>query len=132
MGATMAALHMAIENMVRAPRLFRSRSKCHAPTAPTASEVVRYAAITVCTKRYGKLGLKTTANHDPFGTNCPASFIIHPAGVCIQLFADRIHVAEMSVPTATMQVARKCSLGPTLLIPNSMTPRNPASRKNAE
>ncbi len=94
MGATMAAIHMAIENMVRAPGLLRSRSRCHAPTPPTASEVVRYAAITVCTKRYGKLGLKTIASHDPFGTNCPAAFIIHPAGVCIQLFAAKIQVAD--------------------------------------
>src|SRR5271154_6379419 len=71
-------------------------------------------------------------SHEPFGTNWPTSFIIHPAGVCIQLLAAKIHVADNKVPSATMQVARKCSLGPTLLIPNSITPRNPASRKNAE
>src|SRR5258707_1254922 len=56
----------------------------------------------------------------------------HGAGVCIQLFAAKIHVADNSVPRATMQVARKCSLGPTLLMPKSMTPRKPASRKKAE
>lgn len=37
----------------------------------------------------------------------------------------------ISVPTATVQVAKKCSFGPTLVQPNSMIPRNDASRKNA-
>ena len=54
-----------------------------------------------------------------------------PVGVCIQLLALRIQNAEMKVPIATISVARKCSLGPTRFMPNSMTPRNPASRKNA-
>jgi hypothetical protein len=72
------------------------------------------------------------ASQDPCGTNWPTSFNIHPAGVCIQLFAASIQVADSSVPMATMQVARKCSRGPTLLMPNNITPRRPASRKNAE
>ncbi|MNW22915.1 hypothetical protein D3C71_2246950 [compost metagenome] len=54
-----------------------------------------------------------------------------PWGVCIQLLEARIQVAEISVPTATMTVAKKCSPRPTLFQPNSMTPRKPASRKNA-
>ena len=58
--------------------------------------------------------------------------MVQPAGVCIQLLAAKIQVADSKVPTATMQVAKKCSFGPTLLMPNSMTPRNPASRKKAE
>jgi hypothetical protein len=45
--------------------------------------------------------------------------------------ADRIQKAEMKVPTATASVATKCSVLPTRFMPNSMTPRNPASRKNA-
>ena len=32
--------------------------------------------------------------------------------------------------SATMQVAKKCSLGPTRCRPNSIIPRKPASRKN--
>ena len=51
--------------------------------------------------------------------------------MCIQLFDARIHVAEISVPTATISVAKKCSPGPTRFQPNSITPRKPASRKNA-
>src|SRR5260370_42156455 len=57
--------------------------------------------------------------------------ISYPCGVSIQLFEARIQVAEISVPSATMMVAKKCRLGPTLLQPNSATPRNPASRKKA-
>ena len=54
-----------------------------------------------------------------------------PAGVCIQLFTERIQKADRKVPPATMQVAKKCSPRPTRSMPNSMTPRNPASRKKA-
>ena len=39
--ATSAAIHMAMENMRRAPGLPRSFNRCHAPTAPTMSEVAR-------------------------------------------------------------------------------------------
>src|SRR3546814_20253910 len=70
-------------------------------------------------------------SHDPAGTNCPRALIAKPTGVCIQLFAAMIQVAEMSVPSATMQVAKKCSRLPTLEMPNSITPRNPAPRKKA-
>ena len=42
-----------------------------------------------------------------------------------------IQNVEISVPIATMQVARKCVRSPTLRQPNSITPRNVASRKNA-
>ena len=54
-----------------------------------------------------------------------------PRGVCIQLFDARIQRRRNSVPVATMTVAKKCRPGPTLFQPNSMTPRKPASRKNA-
>jgi hypothetical protein len=57
--------------------------------------------------------------------------ISNPWGVCIQLFEAKIQLAEMSVPVATIIVAKKCSPGPTLFHPNSATPRKPASRKNA-
>jgi hypothetical protein len=42
-----------------------------------------------------------------------------------------IHVAEINVPSATMQVAKKWIPFPTLRMPNSITPRKPASRKKA-
>ena len=54
-----------------------------------------------------------------------------PVGVCIQLLTLMIQKALMKVPIATIRVARKCSLLPTLFMPNSMTPRKPASRKKA-
>ena len=37
------------------------------------------------------------------------------SGVCIQLLTDRIQKAEMNVPSATMQVATKCSPLPDLV-----------------
>ena len=54
-----------------------------------------------------------------------------PCGVCIQLFDARIQVDEINVPTATAQVDTKCRPGPTFCMPKSITPRKPASRKNA-
>jgi len=49
----------------------------------------------------------------------------------MKLFEDRIQNVEMSVPAATISVAKKCARGPTRCQPNSITPRKPASRKNA-
>jgi len=40
-GATIAAIHIAIENISRAAGLAASRSRCRAPTAPTTNAVVR-------------------------------------------------------------------------------------------
>ena len=40
-GATSAAIHMAMENITRAGALARSRSRWKAPTAPTTKAVVR-------------------------------------------------------------------------------------------
>jgi hypothetical protein len=55
--------------------------------------------------------------------------ISKPAVVRIQLFEARIQLAEISVPVATIIVAKRCNPGPTLFHPNSATPRKPASRK---
>ena len=54
-----------------------------------------------------------------------------PAGVCIQLFAERIQNAEIAVPSATIAAESVESHGGTRFQPNSSTPRNVASRKNA-
>ena len=54
-----------------------------------------------------------------------------PAGVCIQELAERIQNADIAVPTATKIAAITCSQGGTRFQPNSITPRNVASRKNA-
>ena len=72
----------------------------------------------------------TTTRHQSVTTRRPSSQAT-PSGVCIQLFADMIHADESTVPSATMQVAKKCSFGPTRPSPKSMIPRNPPSRKKA-
>ena len=59
------------------------------------------------------------------------SRISKPAGVCIQLFAERIQNADSAVPTATITADAACSHFGTRSPPNSITPRNVASRKNA-
>ncbi len=59
------------------------------------------------------------------------SLISWPAGVCIQLLAARIQNAESEVPMATSTAESTCRFGDTRLQPNSMMPRNDASRKNA-
>ena len=59
------------------------------------------------------LGLKMTVHQSaPAGTGRRRRSR-SPCGVCIQLFAERIQNAEISVPTATASVAAKCSRGPT-------------------
>ena len=60
----------------------------------------------------------------PSRTSCPA-------GVCIQLLADRIQNADIAVPPATATAAKTCSQGGTRFQPNSITPRKVASRKKA-
>ena len=65
------------------------------------------------------------------GTNCPSALMAYPVGVCIQLLTLRIQNAEIMVPIATISVAKKCRRLPTFFMPNNITPRKPASRKNA-
>ena len=77
----------------------------------------------------GKDGLKITANQS-VGITRPST-ISKPWGVCIQLLEARIQKVEISVPMATITVEKKCRPGPTRFQPNSITPRKPASRKNA-
>ena len=79
--------------------------------------------------RYGKDGLKITANQSA-GKKRPST-MVYPAGVCIQLLAERIQKVENSVPAATITAANTCSHAGTRLRPKSSTPRKPASRKNA-
>ena len=67
------------------------------------------AASIMCASRYGNDGLKTIA-HQLSGWNTPST-MRSPAGVCIQLFAAMIQNVEISVPSATMQVAKKCMRG---------------------
>ncbi len=84
----------------------------------------------MCISRVGKLGEKIT----PVQLSAmkrPAASMWKLDGYCIQLLAAMIQKAETTVPTATMQVAKKCSPLPTRRQPNSITPRKLASRKKA-
>ena len=64
------------------------------------------------------------------GTNSPLT-ISKPAGVCIHEFRLRIQNADSVVPSATSEVAMRCTRSLTRPRPNSMMPRKLASRKNA-
>src|SRR5262249_34897544 len=99
-----------------------------APTASTTKPVVRYAALSMWAKRYGKLGLKTMASQSAGCATPP--LIWRPAGVCIQLFADRIQKAEIAVPIATMASESQQSQAGQRLKPNSSTPMTLASSDN--
>ncbi len=57
--------------------------------------------------------------------------ISKPCGVCIQELAMMIQSALKWAPTTTISVAKNHSRGPSRLPPNSISPRNPPSRKNA-
>src|SRR5690606_20223777 len=97
---------------------------------PITKQVVMNAASTMCASRYGNDGLKMIS-HQSTGMKKPFASIACPCGVCIQLLAEMIQNVEISVPSATMQVAKKCNRSDTRFQPNSITPRNVASRKNA-
>src|ERR1700704_6869825 len=86
-------------------------------------------ATAVCVSLYGNDGLNITANQSS-GRKRPSA-TEYPVGVCIQLFKAMIQKVENSVPAATISAAKKCTQGGTRARPNSSTPRNPASRKNA-
>src|SRR5262249_9101554 len=105
------------------------RSRYDAPVPPITKQVVMNAASTMCARRYGNEGLNTIA-HQSSGTNTPST-MRWPVGVCIQLLAEMIQNVEISVPSATMHVAKQCMRSLTRFQPNSITPRKVASRKNA-
>ena len=83
----------------------------------------------MCAKRYGNDGLKM--HLEPARDVEAPSTISWPAGVCIHEFSARIQNALSVVPKATKKVAIRCTRSLTLPWPNSITPRKPASRKNA-
>ena len=90
---------------------------------------VRLEARSMWMRRNGKDGLKIIA-HQSTAWATP-SRISKPAGVCIQEFSASIQKADSVVPKATRKVARVCTRFETRLKPNSMMPRNTASRKKA-
>ncbi len=128
-GATMANMPIAIRSAIElsASGPFNSRQ---AEAAPTTSEVVRYAASVMCANRSGKVGEKITCSQLVV-LSVPSARIVKPVGCCIQLLAEMIQKADIRVPRATSVVATKWSRGPTFFQPNSITPRNEASRKKA-
>ena len=69
--------------------------------------------------------------HQSAGCSTPCASMMWPCGVCIQLLAAMIQKVENSVPVATIKVAKKCRRSLTFFQPNNITPRKPASRKNA-
>jgi hypothetical protein len=71
------------------------------------------------------------ASHHEAMANLPSGPMMNPAGVCIQLLAAKIQNALKLAPNATMQQAKKWKPGRTRFTPKSITPMNPASRKNA-
>ena len=87
------------------------------------------AASTMCANRYGNDGLNTIA-HQSVAWATP-SRSSNPCGVCIQLFSTMIQKADIVVPKATRTVAPICAQAGTREKPNSMIPRNTASRKKA-
>src|SRR3989337_705514 len=59
------------------------------------------------------------------------SATVWPTGVCIQELSAMIQNADSEVPNATSTVDVRCTQPGTRFMPNSITPRNVASRKNA-
>src|SRR5689334_13784641 len=100
---------MASRNIRLASAMCAPRRRYHADTPPITKHVVMKAASTMCERRYGNEGLKMISHHEA-GWNTPCASTTWPCGVCIQLFAAMIQNVEINVPSATMQVAKKCSV----------------------
>ena len=95
-GATSAAIHIAIENAVRALRRRRGRlSRCHAPTAADDQRGRQIGGDDGVDQAIGEAGVEDDRPPAPAGTNWPCALIAQPAGVCIQLLTDRIQNAEI-------------------------------------
>jgi hypothetical protein len=73
--------------------------------------------------------LKITSSQLP-ATSTP-SWTSWPTGVCIHELRARIQKADTVVPNATTTADITCTHPGTRFMPNSITPRNVASRKNA-
>ena len=57
--------------------------------------------------------------------------VVYPSGVCIHEFAIRIQSALKCAPNTTRDVASSHIRDPSRSPPNSISPRNPPSRANA-
>ncbi|MNI84613.1 hypothetical protein D3C73_1415340 [compost metagenome] len=51
MGATISAIHMAIDSILRTAGLSHPRSRCQAAEAPTKNAVATNAAVAMCIRR---------------------------------------------------------------------------------
>ena len=89
------------------------------------------AASTMCASRYGNDGLKMIAHQSAGSKRRRRRMLDSPAASASSCWREMIQKVEISVPSATMQVAKKCSRSDTRFQPNSITPRKVASRKNA-
>jgi len=74
--------------------------------------------------------LKITSSQSP-AISAPSGRYATPAGVCIHELSARIQNADSVVPSATSTEALRCTQPGTRFMPNSITPRKVASRKNA-
>src|SRR5690554_120178 len=121
--------HKHMDSAFRLASTSRPLSRYQALTPATTKLPVRKEASPIWLKRYQNDGLKMASLHDTTW-NTPSRSSV-PAGVCIQLLADRIQKEEIKVPVATIMAENRCTPGGTLSRPNNRTPRNAASRKNA-
>ena len=84
-GATSAAIHIAIENILRAPGLARSFSRCHAPTPPTTKRRRQIGGDHGVDEAIGKAGVEddrqpAVARHElPARVDREAHRRLHPA-----------------------------------------------------
>ncbi len=88
-GVTIAAIHIAIENILRAPALVRSRSKCQAPTTANHERRRQIGCDHGVDEAIWKARSEDDRDRDPAGTNWSFALIAQSAGVCIQLFRQR-------------------------------------------
>jgi hypothetical protein len=113
-GTAIAANTTARRNILLRPSTCTPRRRYHATTPPITKQVVRNAASTMCASRYGNDGVE---DDRPPAVGLEHAVRIEDVarGVCIQLLAAMIQNVEISVPSATMQVAKKCSFACTRL-----------------
>ena len=124
---------IAVEKFLLANSRWRFFKRYQALTESTSADPMIQDATHVWSNRGRNDGVFTTAPKFVMNAWLPHSvmWVVNPCGVCIHELAIRIHRALKCAPNTTRKVASSHILGPSRSPPNSIRPRNPPSRANA-
>ena len=119
------------KNMVRTAGVSLPRSRC-CPCARRADKQRAASETRQWPYESGGKGRRVKDDRQPVLRNNLSVSMVKPCGVCIQLLDARIQKVDISVPSATMQVEKKCRpVQPYSSRNIAYAKRKPASRKKS-